>query len=96
VPKAVCLIDLPATVLDWFGLARPVMFEGHSLLAQAEDTTLSTGRPAFVEFARYEIDHDGFGGWTKSPAGMWTAIPASAKMTRANTGSGTTAPTSPW
>ena len=62
-PHTVSHIDLPATVLDWFKLARPVMLEGRSLLAQARDVTLPTGRPAFVEFARYEINHDGFGGF---------------------------------
>lgn len=62
-PHTVSHIDLPATVLDWFKLARPVMLEGRSLLAQARDVTLPTRRPAFVEFARYEINHDGFGGF---------------------------------
>lgn len=56
-------IDLPATVLDCFGLPRPVMFEGKSLLPQIADPSLPTGRAAHIEFARYEIDHDGFGGF---------------------------------
>ena len=56
-------IDLPATVLDCFGLPRPVMLEGESLLPQIADPSLPTGRAAHVEFARYEIDHDGFGGF---------------------------------
>ncbi len=60
---AVSHIDLPATVLDWFHLPRPAMLEGRSLLPQVGDPALPTGRPAFVEFGRYEIDHDGFGGF---------------------------------
>ncbi|MBR5380301.1 MAG: sulfatase-like hydrolase/transferase [Clostridia bacterium] len=60
---AVSQIDLPATVLDWFGLARPVMLEGLSLMDQLKDPSLPTHRPAFVEFGRYEQDHDGFGGF---------------------------------
>ena len=56
-------IDLPATVLDWFGLDRPVMLEGYSLLPQLRDPSLPTNRPVHVEFGRYEIDHDGFGGF---------------------------------
>lgn len=56
-------IDLPATVLDWFGIRRPVLFEGFSLMAQLGDPSLRTGRPAHVEFGRYEVDHDGFGGF---------------------------------
>ncbi len=56
-------IDLPATVLDYFGLPRPAMLEGVSLLAQLRDPALPTNRPAHMEFARYEVDHDGFGGF---------------------------------
>ncbi len=56
-------IDLPATVLDYMGLNRPVMLEGESLLPQIADPTLPTGRNAHIEFSRYEIDHDGFGGF---------------------------------
>ena len=62
-PHVVSHIDLPATVLDCFGLPKPVMLEGESLLPQLADPSLPTGRPAHVEFARYEIDHDGFGGF---------------------------------
>ncbi|MBO4299079.1 MAG: sulfatase-like hydrolase/transferase [Clostridia bacterium] len=61
--RVVSQIDLPATVLDWFGLRRPVMLEGRSLMPQLSDPSLPTGRPAHVEFTRYEIDHDGFGGF---------------------------------
>ncbi len=56
-------IDLPATVLDCFGLPRPVMLEGESLRPQIADPSLPTGRAAHIEFTRYEIDHDGFGGF---------------------------------
>lgn len=63
-PGVVSHIDLPATVLDYMGVDIPRCFEGKSLLALMEDPE---GTPhedeAFVEFARYEIDHDGFGGF---------------------------------
>ncbi len=62
-PHTVSHIDLPATVLDFMGLARPHMLEGESLLPVLADYDRPTGRPAFVEFGRYEIDHDGFGGF---------------------------------
>ena len=62
-PHTVSHIDLPATVLDYMGLRRPVMLEGESLLPQLADPEKPTGRPAHVEFGRYEIDHDGFGGF---------------------------------
>lgn len=62
-PHTVSHIDLAATVLDYMGLARPVVFEGESLLPVLADPQKATNRPAFVEFTRYEIDHDGFGGF---------------------------------
>ena len=40
-----------------------ILFEGKSLLPQIADPSLPTGRAAHIEFARYEIDHDGFGGF---------------------------------
>jgi uncharacterized sulfatase len=55
-------IDLPATVLDYFGLPRPDLLQGHSLLSvlkqpgQTHDDGL-----AYIEFNRFEIDHDGYG-----------------------------------
>ena len=60
---AVSHIDLAATVLDHMGLPRPVMLQGESLLPQLRDPEKATGRPVHVEFGRYEIDHDGFGGF---------------------------------
>ena len=50
-------------MLDLLGLLKPVMLEGESLRPQLADPTLPTGRAAHIEFARYEIDHDGFGGF---------------------------------
>ncbi len=61
--RVVSHIDLPATVLDWFGLRRPVLLEGESLLPQLDDPSLPTDRPVHLEFGRYEVDHDGFGGF---------------------------------
>lgn len=62
-PHTVSHIDLPATVMDYMGLPIPKVFEGESLLPQVTGDDDATGRPAFVEFGRYEIDHDGFGGF---------------------------------
>lgn len=62
-PHAISHIDLPATVMDHMGLPIPKCFEGQSLLPVLKDPALLAGRPAFVEFNRYEIDHDGFGGF---------------------------------
>ena len=60
---AVSHIDLPATVLDFFGVRRPVMLEGQSIMAQLRDPSQPTQRPVHIEFGRYEVDHDGFGGF---------------------------------
>ena len=55
--------DLPATVLDYMGVKIPDNFSGESLLpVLSGDEGESDGR-AFVEFNRYERDHDGFGGY---------------------------------
>ena len=62
-PHVTSHIDLAATVLDYMGLPKPKIFEGESLLPVLHDPQIDTQRPAFVEFTRYEIDHDGFGGF---------------------------------
>lgn len=55
-------IDIVPTILDYFGIEIPESLEGKSILDEL------TGGPAanefvFMEFTRYEIDHDGFGGY---------------------------------
>lgn len=62
-PHVVSHIDLPATVLDYMAGLKPVMLEGESLMPVLMNPALPTNRPVFVEFGRYEIDHDGFGGF---------------------------------
>ncbi len=62
VEQTVSHADLPATVLDYMGVEIPQSFTGESLLpVLAEGKKEQEGR-AFVEFNRYERDHDGFGG----------------------------------
>ncbi len=56
-------IDLPATVMDYLTDKVPNRFQGKSLLPQVEGSQAPTNRPAFVTFSRYEVDHDGFGGF---------------------------------
>ena len=50
--------------MDYMGLTVPNCFEGKSLLPliTAPDSAPHKDE-AFMEFARYEIDHDGFGGF---------------------------------
>ena len=59
-------IDVVPTILDFYGLPQPESLEGESLLADLTDrdiTKKKEGRPVFVEFNRYEVDHDGWGGF---------------------------------
>lgn len=55
-------IDVPATVWDYFGFSKPMMLQGESLLPMTAGKT-PVNRDIFIEFGRYETDHDGFGGF---------------------------------
>lgn len=54
-------IDIAATVWDYFGFQKPMMLQGESLLGLTENSPAR--RDVFIEFGRYETDHDGFGGF---------------------------------
>lgn len=56
-------INLAPTILELFGLKRPPVFAGTSLLPQARGETDRVNEYCFLEFGRYEVDHDGFGGF---------------------------------
>jgi uncharacterized sulfatase len=56
-------IDLAPTVLDYFGLSKSKILEGKSLLSLLTKPTIHVNNEVFIEFGRYEIDHDGFGGF---------------------------------
>lgn len=56
-------IDVVPTVLDVFGMDIPGSIEGTSLIPTLEDANEQVTPYAFVEFTRYEVDHDGFGGF---------------------------------
>ena len=65
-PNAVCPhpashIDFVPTILDAFGLKAPRSLEGRSMLRTFEDPTIRPNDAIFMEFGRYEVDHDGFG-----------------------------------
>jgi uncharacterized sulfatase len=49
--------------LDFFGLQVPKVFDGRSLLPVLTDPQHTVNDHVFIEFGRYEIDHDGFGGF---------------------------------
>ncbi len=56
-------IDVCATVWDFFGFEKPMMLQGDSLLPLLKANEKPTRRDIFIEFGRYETDHDGFGGF---------------------------------
>lgn len=56
-------IDLAPTVLDALGAPVPTSLAGESLVPLLRGELDESSRPAFVEFGRYEVDHDGFGGF---------------------------------
>lgn len=55
-------IDIAPTVMDYFKLPIPKLFEGKSMLKQIYDPSEVINDVVFTEFTRYEVDHDGFGG----------------------------------
>jgi uncharacterized sulfatase len=54
-------IDISGTLMEYFGFEVPKTFEGGSMLSVLKDPTLPGRREAFLEWGRYEVDHDGFG-----------------------------------
>ena len=61
-PHVVSHIDLVPTILEVFNLPIPKLLEGESILRTLIDPSVPSRDVAFIEFGRYEIDHDGFGG----------------------------------
>lgn len=56
-------IDVAPTVLEHLGLPVPAFLQGSSLAPALADPTVRVSDAVFVEFGRYEVDHDGFGGF---------------------------------
>jgi uncharacterized sulfatase len=56
-------IDLMPTLMEALGAAVPPLLDGTSLLPALADPSLRVRDAAFIEFGRYEVDHDGFGGF---------------------------------
>jgi uncharacterized sulfatase len=54
-------VDLVPTFLDFFGVPIPALLQGKSLLEAVQDPQKQSNEPIFIEFNRYEVDHDGFG-----------------------------------
>lgn len=62
-PHPISHIDVVPTLLEAAGLQVPKLLQGQSLLPTFADPTLRQKKHIFMEFGRYEIDHDGFGGF---------------------------------
>ena len=62
-PHPVSHIDVVPSLLDEAGVALPKLLEGKSMLATFRDPAERPNDTIFIEFGRYEIDHDGFGGF---------------------------------
>jgi uncharacterized sulfatase len=63
-PHPVSHIDLVPTFLEHFGVPVPPLLQGRALQAQIRDPGHRTNRHVFIEFNRFEIDHDGFGSFS--------------------------------
>jgi uncharacterized sulfatase len=55
-------IDIAPTIMEFLGKPLPTLLEGKSMLPVLKDPTTQINEAIFIEFMRYEIDHDGFGG----------------------------------
>lgn len=56
-------IDLVPTIMEYMGLPRPQWIQGNSLMPTVRDASVRVNDVVFTEFTRYEVDHDGFGGF---------------------------------
>jgi uncharacterized sulfatase len=56
-------IDLVPTILDYMGKDPVPVLEGTSVLPTLRDPSVRTNDYVFSEYHRYEVDHDGFGGF---------------------------------
>lgn len=56
-------INLVPTILEAFGLPTPKSLEGQSMLPSIIDPSVRTNDAIFMEFGRYQVDHDGMGGF---------------------------------
>ena len=62
-PHPVSHIDVTPTILGAFGLDSPPFLEGRSMLHALKDPSARPNDVIFIEFNRYEVDHDSWGGF---------------------------------
>lgn len=56
-------IDISATLMEYFGFDVPPTMDGKSMLQSFRDPAAPTRDAVFIEWGRYEVDHDGFGAY---------------------------------
>ncbi len=56
-------IDIAGTLMDFFGFEVPKTLEGGSMLPLLRDPGSAVRKEVFLEWGRYEVDHDGLGGY---------------------------------
>lgn len=56
-------ISVCPTIMEYFGLPIPKVMQGESILATARDLSAKAPDYAFIEFTRFEQDHDHYGGF---------------------------------
>lgn len=61
--RLVSHVDIVPTLMEYFGFTVPATLEGRSILSTLKDSSMPTREHAFMEWGRYEVDHDGFGGF---------------------------------
>lgn len=55
-------INLAPTIMELMGFDIPKVMDGTSMIKALEDPAAAVNQHIFIEFGRYEVDHDGFGG----------------------------------
>jgi uncharacterized sulfatase len=56
-------LDISGTLMEYFGFEVPKTVEGGSILPLLKDPSAEVHKQVFIEWGRYEVDHDGFGGY---------------------------------
>ncbi len=64
VDRPISHIDLYPTFIDFFGKEIPEILHGESLLDTFKNPSGCNREKAFLEFNRFELDHDGFGAFS--------------------------------
>lgn len=62
-PHPVSHVDIVPTILHAMDVERCDLLEGQTMIRMLEDPTIRLNDVIFMEFNRYEIDHDGWGGF---------------------------------